>query len=98
MKHLGKIVGLAAVVSFTFIMVGFMSAFLILRYPISPPSPLPEALWIWSYRGFDIIFLSLIIFVAIMGAAALFRAEEPTSAIEEAAVVEGAVVEEEEEE
>ena len=98
MKHVGKIIGLAAVVAFTSIIAGFMNVFLILQYPVSPPSPLPGALWLWTYRGFDVIFICLMIFVAIVGAAALFRAEEPSSAIEEAAFVEGTVVEEEEEE
>lgn len=95
---MGKIIGFAAVVAFTAIIASFMNAFLTLQYPVSPPSPLPAALWLWTYRGFDVIFLCLLIFVAIVGAAALFRAEEPSSALEEAAFVEGALVEEEEEE
>jgi len=77
MKHLGRYIGLAAAASFAAIMAIFIGDFLALLHPVSPPPPLGEAVWLWTYRGFDVIFLCLIIFVAIVGAAVLFREARP---------------------
>jgi len=91
-------VGLAVLLAFTVIIASFMGSYFIIPNPTLPPSPLPEQLWLWTYREFDILFLFLTVFVTIVGAAALFRTEE--AGPEEEVFVEGVeeeISEEEEE-
>lgn len=92
--------GLAALAVFTVITASFVGTYFTVPNPASPPSPIPEELWLWTYREFDILFLFLTIFATIVGAAALFRAEEEAGVEEEAFVesVEEEAPEEEEEE
>jgi hypothetical protein len=62
-----------------------------------PSLPIDVFVIFWGYRWFDIIFLAIVIFAAIIGISSLFREEKAGIPIEEV-ITEGYVEEIEEEE
>ena len=96
--YVEKIVGIVVVASFALVFASFVRSY-VPAQPVGlpmPPEPLP--FWFWTYRGFDILFLCLAIFAAMLGASALFRPEKGEVAGEKALVAGPEVLEEEIEE
>lgn len=98
MSQAGKLFGaLTILLLISFLLPLFLPlTFFAWRLP-NPSLPIDVFVIFWGYRWFDIIFLAIVIFAAIIGVSSMFRAEKAEVPIEEM-VTEGYVEEIEEEE
>ncbi len=87
-----------ATITFTGILIVFISQYSQVMKPIFSVVDIEPYLVLWTFRQFDILALTLVIFVSIIGVTALFRSEVSTQRIEEEAIIEGEIPEEPEEE
>jgi membrane protein implicated in regulation of membrane protease activity len=98
MSQAGKLFGGLAIL---LLVLFLLPLILVMAFFASAPaqSPLPTDLFLifWGYRWFDLLFLAVAIFAAMVGVSSLFRAEKAEVPIEET-VTEGYVEEEIEEE
>jgi len=96
----GKAVGIIVSIVFALIALylGSLLAFGFTPYLPSTPSQAPPQQWFATFRALDVAFLSLAVFAATVGVAALFRYEGERPGPEEETLVEKEVEEEAEEE
>jgi hypothetical protein len=80
----GKILGALMVLFFIWYLLPLILPIAFFAFP-PIQSPLPVDLFVifWGYRWYDMIFLALAIFAAIVGISSLFRAERTEISIEE---------------
>ncbi len=98
MSKAGKLLGALVVVFFLWYLLPLILPIAFFAFP-PMQSPLPVDFFVifWGFRWYDIIFLALAIFAAIVGISSLFRSERTEGSIEET-ITEGYVEEEFEEE
>jgi len=96
MKYLDRVAGLILIVLVALIGIFFITSYTPLSKPLAPPLDVSPMQWFLTYRFFDVVFLCLLVFAAILGTSALFRPEEIVT-VGEVAVTEGEATEEEEE-
>lgn len=75
LSHAQRVAGITFVVLFAFLGMFFILSYspTVTPFTTAKTTTVPE--WFLSYRLFDIFFLSLVIFAAVIGASALFRPE-----------------------